>query len=327
VAVSKGLQAGRFVALILLCTLAGRAGDHLLRLQGKVWRVTLEGRVAPFSYPFPVVQMGEAGFGSTEPLPSPDGRWIAFGRDHNLHLLNASSIQERQISRYGRPALGRYTSVEVLATAWSVDNRRILFAVVPGDTFCEDCDEYQIREAPYGFFSYDVTTGAAQRVLLPKTFQFEAWLPDGRFLGTLAQTNPGDQTLLVFRPGAAQGAPLIRPGFSLGQVQVSADGRWAIGQNATGIFKIELTTRSIAPVVSDPAGAHAYQWPAFSYDGDHIAYTRRDRMAAGIPEESLIVDGRTLYSCEGPVSYAWVNDQTVVIGCRDKVTLLAALTR
>ena len=165
------LQAGRLVALTLLCTLAGRAGDHLLRLQGKVWRVTLEGRVVPFSYPFPALQMGEAGFGSTEPLPSPDGRWIAFGRDHNLHLLNVSSTQERQITQHGRPYVSRrYASVEVLATAWSADNRRILFAVVHGDTFCEHCDrEYQIPEAPYGFYSYDVTTGAAQRVPLPKT--------------------------------------------------------------------------------------------------------------------------------------------------------------
>ena len=66
---SNGLQAGRFVALTLLCTLAGRAGDHLLRLQGKVWRVTLEGRVAPFSYYFTEVKMGEAGFDSTKTLP------------------------------------------------------------------------------------------------------------------------------------------------------------------------------------------------------------------------------------------------------------------
>ena len=64
------------------------------------------------------------------------------------------------------------------------------------------------------------------------------------------------------------------------------------------------------------------QRPAFSPGGDHISYIHRKGMVAGIPQESLIVDGRPLYSCQGGIDYRWIDERSIAAGCQDEVLVL-----
>ena len=101
-----------------------------------------------------------------------------------------------------------------MVTAWSVDSRQILFAVIPGETTGpaeEWGEDLLVREAPYGFYTYDVARETNHRLRLPREFQFEAWLPDGSFLGTELETKPCEQRLLLFRDGEAQGTAVGAP--------------------------------------------------------------------------------------------------------------------
>src|SRR5215472_7112153 len=112
-------RVGSALALALLVATASRPGNRLVNLGHTVWQVDPLGKIEPFSYQFPVGMHANV-FGSTEPLPSPDSRWVAFSREHaptgftapgeDLHLLDVSSGLERQITRFGRPQGKRYAS-------------------------------------------------------------------------------------------------------------------------------------------------------------------------------------------------------------------------
>lgn len=330
------VRTGLVIALGLFLSLAGRADDRFVALQRKVWRVDTTGRIAPFSYEFPGLQMaGE--FGSTYPLPSPDSRRIVFARDHDLHLLDVASGQERRITKLGRPQGECCASVETLVNAWSTDSRYIMFTVTHGETSgpAEDWDrDLLVCKAPYGFYTYEVATGTTQPLVLRTDFRFEAWLPDGAFLGTISQPKPCEERLQVFQPGQARGKA-VAPRGSAFQVKVTSDEKWAVGiigpcdahlNSATAaIFKIDLTTGSATPL--GPSNSWANQWPALSPDGDHFAYVHQERLAEHVFRQSLIVDEQPLYSCQGNIDYKWVDNRRIAAACDNEVLVLEIANR
>ena len=113
-------------------------------------------------------------------------------------------LQERRITKFGRPQGACCASVETLLNAWSCDSRRILLTVTPGEISdpAEEWDhELLVCKAPYSFYAYDLTTSATQALALPDDFQFQAWLPDGSFLGTIAQQKLCEGGFQICRAG------------------------------------------------------------------------------------------------------------------------------
>jgi hypothetical protein len=326
------------LTLALLFATVGRADVRLVVLGHKVWRVDPEGQIRPFWCEFRGPQTGGE-FGSTYPLPSPDDHWIVFARDHDLHLLDVASGHERRITKFGRPHGVCCASVETLINTWSSDSRRLLLPVSPGETSgpAEEWDhDLLVCKAPYGVYTYDLTTGTTQALALPKDFQFQAWLPDGSFLGTIAQPKPCEGGLQIFRPGEARGRAVGPRGDSPGQVQVSGEGKWAVvymgvcaaPAKSVGaeILKIDLATGSATTLM--PASSWAEnQWPAFSPHGGHFSYIHQKRLAEHVFEESLIVDSRRLYSCHEYIDYKWIGDRRVALKCGNEVLVLDIATR
>jgi hypothetical protein len=328
---ARSFRTAPVVGLTLFLAAASGGDEHLIALRHRVWQIGLQGQIAPFPYEFPGC-CDETLSGSTAPSPSPDGRWIAFGRDFNIHLLNVSSRQEHQITWFGQQPRRGYTYAEVLIGAWSSDSRQIVLVVAPGETATE-WGELLVPDAPYGFYVYNCATGTAQPVALPKTFQLKAWLPDGRFLGVIPGRRPyeGDK-LVMFRPGDAEGAAIRAPTGSPTHVQVSADGEWLIGllagdagqRGTTQIVKINLATMSVTPLVSLSSWT-GNERPALSPRGEHISYLHTTGMVKGIPQQTLIVDQRPLYACHAPIDYRWVGGRTIAVACQDQVLLLDAV--
>jgi hypothetical protein len=307
------------------------AEDRLLQLSGKIWRVTPQGKIEPFRYNFSKIDRGLADFGSTLPLPSPNSRWIVFGRDNNLHLLNVATGRERTLTEYGRPYAWPYTSVEVLISAWSPDSRRILFAVVPGETDCpaEDCEHDRlVRKAPYGFYIYDLKTERARRIPVPQGFKFSAWLPDGRFLArvTVTTTKRCEERLAIFALGEVHGTEVGATFGSPGQMDASPDGRWAIGYFGVGcdepekaqLMKVDLQRRS-ARLVMPPAPWSENQQPHFSPAADQVAYVHQGPLDGhGVPDTHLVVNGEPLSSCHGYIDYEWIDERRIAVFCPGK---------
>ena len=75
---------------------------------------------------------------STLLSPAPDGSYVAFICGHDLWLYDTTSEGSARVTHAGRQYTQALASVEALISAWSPDSRRILLAVVPGDTECVD---------------------------------------------------------------------------------------------------------------------------------------------------------------------------------------------
>jgi len=167
-------------------------------LRYRVWRVGSKG-VEPLPF-------DENILGRTMPVPSPNGRWIAFVNpveDYDIHLLDVCTLHERRITRFGQAPRRGYTWVEAEAEGWSPHSGRLLLKVAPGGTESEGGD-LAVPEAPYGIYVYDPATSTTKPLTLPKEFEFIAWLRDGRFVGVLPGRLPRDDKLVILRPGEAR---------------------------------------------------------------------------------------------------------------------------
>ncbi|MGH9431861.1 MAG: TolB family protein [Terriglobia bacterium] len=323
-------RAGWLVALGLILSASSAAGNRLVVLQHRVWRVGSQGQIEPFAFAYPPWYDDNLQ-GSTLPSPSPDGRWIAFGRQYDAYLLDVSSRQERRITKFGRAPHRRYVYVDVLIDGWSPDSSELLLAVGHGEDTSEEGD-LLVPKAPFGFYVYNLTAGTTKPVALPKTFEYRAWLPDGRILGVVPARVPGEgERLVTLRPGDARVVPVRVPIGALSHVQVSEDGKWMVGllvgkrqpHKTARIVKINLGTMSITLLASLGSWT-GNERPAVSPHGEHFSYVRMTQMVKGIPQEEIIVGERTLYSCPGPIDYRWVSGHTIALSCRNEVEVLDA---
>ena len=310
---------------------------RLVRLSLRVWQVSPQGGIAPFRYPlFPSGYDAET-LGSTSPLPSPDGRWIAFsqfGGDYDLHLLNVASGRERRITHFGRHPTGRYTYATVLIADWSSEGDAVLLAVVAGEDLSEsDEGDLLIPDASYGHYTYSLVTGAIQSVPLPKTFEPLSWLPDDRFIGVLPGRSIRDDKLVILRPGKSGEIAVAAINVSLYQARASVDGKWLVGlhkdsggplvEGTAQIVKVNLATMAVTSLV--PLGWWSgNEQPALSPDDKHVAYKRekREHETYFTPQESLFLDRQKIYSCPRPIDFKWVDDRMIAIACQDEVVVL-----
>jgi len=97
----------------------------------------------------------------------------------------------------------------VLITAWSTNSRELLLHVTAGETELPDFDvpELKVRKAEYGFYRFKMADHSLELLKITDKFEFEAWLPNGEFIGSLEPILP-EQTcrenpLVIVREGAS----------------------------------------------------------------------------------------------------------------------------
>ncbi len=328
-------------AMLVIAPAAVRPPDYRLIVLARVvpqglrygvWKVDTRGRIAPFPYEFPVAYDASV-LGSTVPMPSPDCRWIAYGRDYDLHILDVQLRQDRQITRFGRPPGKSHTYADVLLNAWSADSRQVLFTVAPGETTSES-GELLVPEAPYGSYIYTLSTAATKAVALPKGFQVTGWMPDSRLLGIVPGLKAQErERVVILGPDDHRGAFVKTPKGALGHVTASTDGKWLIGllvgsgtQLTTAqIVKVRVSTSSVVPLVSLKSWS-GNERPSLSPDGNHVAYKLANRFLAGVPAETLFVNRRSLCVCPGPIDYQWITDRSLAVACQNEVSVVESVT-
>jgi hypothetical protein len=247
-----------------------------------------------------------------------------------VHLLDVRSGRDHRVTWFGQPPRRGYTWAVTLLDGWSPDSGQLLLAVVPGETTSEE-GELKVPPANYGFYIFDVSNGRAHQIILPTGFQFLDWLPDGRFLGVVpGQRAEEAEKAVLIRWGSAQGREVKAAGGHLSQVRSSPDGRWLIGllvlaggqRGKAEIVKINVATSSSVRLASLTSSTGNEQ-PALSPpDGKHFSYKRETRTVQRAPEDTLVVDGRALYSCHGPVDYRWVGDRSIALTCENQIFVL-----
>ncbi|HEV2416733.1 MAG TPA: hypothetical protein VGX94_02925 [Terriglobia bacterium] len=321
------------VLIIALSGCGGRANNRLIVLIHRVWLVNADGQIKPFVYPFPQSFDGSLQ-GSTEPVISPDGRFIAYGDpggDGDAHLVDTHTLRSIRITRIGRAPTFNLAWIDVLLDGWSPDSRRLLLCVTHG---ANPADEGGLPIFA-GFYEYNLKTQKLTCVRLPTGFQFRAWLRDERLLGVVPGNLPRDDRLVILSSdGHRQQTIKAIVGWPI-QSQVSLDGNWVAGIHAnesrvfgTGtaeIVKVNLKTMATVPLV------HLNLWsgneqPSLSPDDKHVAYIHEIHILYHVPKDSLLVDGRQIYACSGPLAFKWVNKQMIVVACQDEILALGANT-
>lgn len=315
------------IALGLVCLCVGCRREKrpwLVLLVNQVWDVDSQGQIVPFHYEFPKAISGSLQ-GSTLPLPSPDGRWIAFGDfggDYDAHLLDTSTLHQDRITRLGLAPRINTVEVQVMIAGWSYYSRHLLLFVAPGEDTSEEGD-LKIPAACYGFRDYDIASRKLIGMSLPKEFQFVAWLPDGRLLGLVPGPSPCESKLVTFSVRDGRESQIGPPLVNAGQMKASPDYQWVFGVLGIGeckdsqdqeIAKINLRTGK-ATVLIPSAPWAANQWPALSPDRQHFSYMHQSGLVNGVPQMSLFVDNRRIYFCPGLMDYQWAGNRHIALAC------------
>ncbi len=287
-----------------------------------MWRVSTDGKLErlPFEFRSPGSSSGWGPQGTTQPLASPDQRWIAFIKDNDLWLLKIATGQTAQVTHVGKPHDDNFLAVETWITAWSPDSRHVLYSVEQGIRMY--AKSYKVHPADYGFHIYDLETKTSHPIKFPGTFK--AWLPDGDFL-----LSSVGEPLLLFTPGEATARPVKSKAGWYGQFDVSADGRWVVATfgkfgSTNQILKISLSTGQATQIT--PVGVWTeYQWPRLSPSALRIAfsrYERRYRRSTKPRNVMLVVDGEAIYPCAGQLKSRWIDDRTITAVCQGEIVIL-----
>jgi hypothetical protein len=300
--------------------LFGFGQDRFASFENTVFRVSPTNQISVVSLLLERQWIAELR-GSTLPSAAPDGSFVAFIRGHDLWLYDAKSERSARVTHTGRPYTQTLASVETLISAWSADSKRLLLAVVPGDTECVDCEtrgDWRARQYNYGYYIYDVRARTLRKANLGKDFEVAALLEDGRVFGF--DNGCRDQPIQIVSP---TGKVTAVPGsLNLCQLDVSKDGSSAVAAVFQGrssfIVKLDLITGESTRLSSVGAESE-FQFPKLSLDMQHTAWLRE--------QTELMMDGRSIFSCSDPsLQFQWLGEQRIAGKCAHEMFVLEART-
>jgi Tol biopolymer transport system component len=201
---------------------------------------------------------GGTEFGSSVAV-SPDGRSVLFSRGHHLWIMRSDGSGKRQITRR---AGGQF------APEWSPDGRWFAFEQVWGD-------------GPTTIWVMTRAGGHAHRVSQATgQSRSPSWAPGGRRLAYIRSSRHGTEAHVYITKRDVPHRHQVNHGHFL-----SRDVRWSpvrqsllisratFDESAARLVTLDLATRR-KQVVAGRRGTGTLDSPAWSPDGDHIAYGR-----------------------------------------------------
>jgi Tol biopolymer transport system component len=319
----------------------------LVFAKGHAFRVYSSGRIEKTSFEFGEggPHRADLGRGSTDPLLSPDGRYLAFTKNNDLWLFDSETGKRRQLTKIAVEPTKRFNGASVLTSAWSPDSKEILYYVdeeipLAGEGGQEVAYPQAIRKPiQFGFHIYNLPLGRSRSVNIPhtgiddhdsNTLYYQAWLRDGTYIVTDASGTTG---VFIVDPKSGRIQPIATGTGALdfGQIAASSDGKFIVSTRAVGdrskIVKIDLPTEDITTL--SPEGTFAeYQWPRISPSGRHISYARIVHSPPTSQETAFIVDGKVIFHTNGPQQPAplmqWIDDNTIAVSDRDDIIIVNA---
>jgi hypothetical protein len=274
-----------------------RAGDTGRRL----WSVAADGKASPIELRGVELKytLGRLGAGTDAPLPSPDGKSVAYvdGDPRQGKIMIRSLVDESAV------AVPRKPRHELYITAWSGSGQKLLYASAPldgpkGVIAMPDASDLF-------FFVYDLAKHTSEKIAVP--CEFAAWLPAEEVLVVC------DSTLVRVRNNTKTSLPKHHESYH--QASVGENGTIACVVNDEGtkleqVIAIEPGTFT-ERVVSDRGKFADFQFPKPSPSGTHVAYTYRAPLGGGRYRQDLVIDRKTF--TEDMDDYEWIDDDTIAV--------------
>ena len=207
----------------------------------------------------------------TSPRISPDGRWVVFLRNHQLHVIPADGGEARRLTDL--PG-------EVSTPVWAPDSRRVAFVArvpEPGRYGAEGAPEAEaprrITDVRYRFddvgflrdrfqqvFVVDVEAGEVRQLTdSPADFEGPAWSPDGRHVLVIGPRQDAGELVLhddVYAVPAAGGETVVavRGEGMVSVIAAYADQIFLVGTEFDGLASGPIPA-SVWAAPWDPAGS------------------------------------------------------------------------
>jgi Tol biopolymer transport system component len=232
------------------------------RHRASLWRESEADPAVAEQLPFVVdfSPEGASGVGTTTPLLSQDGAWLAYLDQGHLVVARLDGTMKERVTRHGA------AQVSVLISGFSPDSTTLLF------------EQHEVQAEGGMPLPADVQAGFTLLTLtgyrrrhLPDLPAFEAWSPDSKRV-LLERRAGGASELVAYAVEAGKIDVLQRaPGtFGFSQLVVGADTIVYV-REPSQVVRSKLDGSALVELSS--AGDFAqYQWPRLSTDGKQVAY-------------------------------------------------------
>lgn len=241
---------------------------------------------------------GAVQLGSSGPLLSADGQWLASFQKAQLVVQRADGTVTKQLTNY------KNGSLEMLLSGFSPDSSKLLYHLREVDA---DEPVAPPKGVEMGFYLLTLADMTSARV--PDLEGFDAWLPDSATVIYEHEDRPGT-TLMKAAIAAPTGVPLMTTAATFGFGQLVT-----LGEHVAYIDHDHLVRRRLdgsdAQDLTEKGSFAQYQYPQFAPDGARIAL--RSNL------DILVIDLATrattkLTSCGDPRCRAdWDTASTVLV--------------
>jgi hypothetical protein len=298
----------------LQTTSATKSADSALVVgfpgKGDVSRVYADGRMERIEIPATRLKGGSVAYGTDDPRPSPNNKYIAYVRDNDLWIMDVDLRDARKITAI---AMEQTKIAGVSITGWSWDSRRLLFYLQPAVDSSQVVKSMLSADAG-NFRIVDLDSGRVEQITLPG--RFAAWLPDGSFL-LIPVSNMAWQPLWRWRTEQKSHEVFVAEKADYIQFHVSRDGRAVLAKasfpdKSSDIVRIDLATGGFTRLTTG-GDFTQYQWPAFSPSGLRLAYVQRKHFSGGISAGDLVVDGVAVARYTDWPQFTWIDDNHIVL--------------
>lgn len=313
---------GLRVYLLLFLATSLSAQDRFVALHGHVFRVAADDSIAELMYAKP----GEDNlrFGSTEARISPDQRWVAWVADNTVWLRSTAGSPALKIAT-GKPAEGRFGSVDVFLVGFSPDSRHLLYSIAPGGPACFDCDEEPPvpQKADYGFFLYEIASSKTLKKDVPESTRVLDIVGPDRLL--IANIGPyGDQLgFMDFPARSFRALPQHCTTASTCTVRPHATHPACTAITGGSSHIVECDTGANTAQNASPVGrcAKEFQQPLRSPDGKHLAFVQRMQNCTS-DSLRLWIDRQPRFECKMLSGYSWIDHARLLVACGDQATVI-----
>jgi len=266
--------------------------------------------------------------GSTAPLPSPDGKKIAYLQGNNLFIQGLPKGAPQQVTKEGFSNSKKYRSVYPLLSGWSRDSSQVLYYLTHTEEGMEGEEEgpaLETKDLAYGYYFYDASAGVTQ---LPgmEGHEFCGWTskeealllnPNGVLL--YAVKSEGMPREITFKFKGANVVGQVFPGPGDKALALAGDfGKWS------QVVELDLTDGN-ATVFSAQGGWADFNRPSYSPSGKRSAWLAGEREDDGQVKHYLVVDKAIRLELKTAPRYEWLDDARIAVVQVDKAGKLELL--